>query len=179
MVSPQVYRAGAWCWLHQCLARQLADHGPQAGALLPGQHPCRRQHVIVGSTRAEAGEDFSGQGFLNFVVSGHSSQPCEASAPDRGVSSDLQWHAHGIRRQSTTDLSLTILKQKLNRCLQILFGFLDGFTLSVSARDLKTDRPEASLRSRLNHCSQLPPHETSPHRGLVVLGGKTLFSSQG
>jgi hypothetical protein len=179
MVRPLGFSAGAWCWLHQCLARQLADHGPQAGALLPGQHPCRRQHVIVGSTRAEAGEDFSSQGFLNFVVLGHSSQPCEASAPDRGVSSDLQWHAHGIRRQSTTDLSLTILKQKLNRCLQILFGFLDGFTLSVSARDLQADRPEASLWSRLNHGGQLPLHETSPHRGLVVLAGKTLFSSQG
>jgi hypothetical protein len=37
--------------------------------------------------------------------------------PDRGVLSDLQWHAHSIRRQSATDLSLTILKQKLNRCL--------------------------------------------------------------
>ena len=114
------------------------------------------------STSAEAGKDLSGQGSLDFVVSGHSSQPCEASAPDRGVSSDLQWHAHRIRRQSATDISLTILKQELNRCLQILFGFLDGFTLSVGARDLQADRPEASLRSRLNHCSQLPLHETSP-----------------
>ena len=67
------------------------------------------------STSAEAGKALPGQGFLDFVVSGHSSQLCEASAPDRGVSSGLQWHAHGIRRQSATDLSLTILKQKLNR----------------------------------------------------------------
>jgi hypothetical protein len=71
------------------------------------------------------------------------------------------------------------LKQKLNRCLQILFGFFDGFTLSVGARDLQADRPEASLRSRLNHCSQLPLHETSPHRDPFILGGKTLFNSQG
>jgi hypothetical protein len=48
-----------------------------------------------------------------------------------GVSSDLQGQTHGIWRKSATDLSLTILKQKLNRCLQILLGFLDGFTLSV------------------------------------------------
>jgi hypothetical protein len=49
-----------------------------------------------------------------------------------GVSSDLQGQTHGIWRKSATDLSLTILKQKLNRCLQILLGFLDGFTLSPS-----------------------------------------------
>ena len=145
----------------------------------PAKDPMVEPWLAEASTRAEAGEDPTGQGFLDFVVSGHSSQPCEASAPDRGVSSDLQWHAHGIRRQSATDLSLTILKQKLNRCLQILFGFLDGFTLSVGARDLQADRPEASLRSRLNHCSQLPLHETSPHRDPFILGGKTLFSSQG
>jgi hypothetical protein len=42
-----MFRAGAWGWCHQGLARQLADHGPQAGALLPGQHPRRCQHVIV------------------------------------------------------------------------------------------------------------------------------------
>jgi len=58
--------------------------------------------------------------------------------------------------------SMAKLKQKLNRCLQILFGFFDGFTLSVGARDLQADRPEASLRSRLNHGGQLPLHETSP-----------------
>ena len=75
--------------------------------------------------------------------------------------------------------SMAKLKQEHNRCLQILFGFLDGFTLSVSARDLQADRPEASLRSRLYHCSQLPLHETSPQRDLVILGGKSLFSTQG
>jgi hypothetical protein len=132
------------------------------------------------STRTQAGKDLPGQGFLDFVVSGHSFLHTGGWIdPDRGVSSDLQWHAHSIRRQSATDLSLTILKQKLNRCLQILFGFLDGFTLSVSARDLQADRPEASLRSRFNHGCKLPLHETSPHCVIVILGGKTLFSRQG
>ena len=36
------------------------------------------------STSAEAGKDLPGQGLLDFVVYEHSSQPCEASAPDRG-----------------------------------------------------------------------------------------------
>ena len=95
-------------------------------------------------------------------VAGLIQMECEASAPDHGVSSDLQWEAHGIRRQSATDISLTILQQKLNRCLQILFGLLDGFTLTVGTRDLQADRPEATFWSRLNHGCQLPFHQTSP-----------------
>ena len=44
-----------------------------------------------------------------------------SAVSDRGVSSDLQGSAQSIRRQSTTDLRLTIVEQKLNRCLQIAF----------------------------------------------------------
>lgn len=86
------------------------------------------------------------------------SQPCEAVAPDRGVSSNLQGHQHGIWRKSATDISFTILKNKLYRCLQVFFGFCNGFTLSIGARYLQTDRPETSLWSRFNHSGQLSFH---------------------
>ena len=39
--------ASARRWGHQGLARHLTDHGPQAGALLPRQHPGGGQHVVV------------------------------------------------------------------------------------------------------------------------------------
>jgi hypothetical protein len=47
-----------------------------------------------------------------------------AGVRDRGVSSDLQGHAHGISWQATADISLTILEEKLNGGLEIILCFL-------------------------------------------------------
>lgn len=91
------------------------------------------------------------------------SQPCEAVAPDRGVSSDVHGHPHGIWRKPATDISFTILKNKLYSCLQIFFGFCNGFTLSIGARYLQADCPEATLWSRFNHSGQLSSHQFSPN----------------
>jgi hypothetical protein len=42
------------------------------------------------------------------------------SVRDRGVSSDLQGHAHGISWQATADINLTIFEEKLNGGLEII-----------------------------------------------------------
>ncbi|WP_457767329.1 hypothetical protein [Cyanobium sp. ULC082] len=90
-------------------------------------------------------------------------QPCVAAVQDRGVSSDLQGHAHGISWKATADISLTIFEEKLNGGLQIIPCFLQGFSLAIGAGNLQADRPEATLRSRLDHSSEFPFHQTRPN----------------
>ncbi|MCS5698890.1 hypothetical protein NZK32_07530 [Cyanobium sp. FGCU-52] len=137
--------------------------------------------MIEASARTEAGENFSGQWFLDFVVSWDgfpdSSRwviQMEWEAPSRLRThpamrrrrsrsrrfSDLQGHAHSIRRQATGDISLTILEEKLNGGLQIRSCFFHGFSLAVRAGNLEADRPEATFRSWLDQGSQFSLHQT-------------------